>query len=689
MFLRTYKDGRENSRSICNVCGIAGWSGPITDTDLLRRMCDIIKHRGPDDEGYYSDGDVALGVRRLSIIDLETGAQPIHNEDETVWLVFNGEIYNYIELRSNLESRHRFYTKSDTEVIVHLYEELGERCLSELNGMFAFALWDKKKRKLFLARDRIGVKPLYYSFKSGTFIFASEVKAVLAFGIEAKPDRRAIIDYVNLGSVLGDKTFFEGVQLLPAGHFAVFENGNLRVEQYWDLKWNIVQRSEKETEERLRVLLWDAVRIRLRSDVPVGCNLSGGIDSSVVTGIASKLLGGRVKTFTVAFHKGPWFDETRYSRIASEHARTEHHEIWPDGKDFLETLDRLIWFMDYPEVPDQLYQHYYVSRLARQYVKVILGGQGGDEIFGGYYWFIEAQLKHQIASEKHLAGKLSALLAYLRCVKQHGRYYQLLRESERVLDNLFKRSPSYHPYSSSDIAEWFYQDRSEFSEQELSEMFTEQFRAATSGYSTKDSFSKILNEVRSDSSLDKIQYYSLKTLLPALLHMQDRTSMAVSLESRVPFSDDRNLVEFVGTIAPSLRVRGSRLKHILREAAKDVLPVEVYDRRDKKGFAAPIRFWLREQSDAVRSILLSKEAEARRVFNREYVEKVIKEYESGNNSRLWTIFPMLCVELWFRNFIDKKGQEMQEKLPTYDGRSNLKKKVSGVGEPFGEAAQLL
>jgi asparagine synthase (glutamine-hydrolysing) len=650
-------------------------------------MCDTIRHRGPDDEGYYSDEGVALGVRRLSIIDLETGAQPIHNEDETVWLVFNGEIFNYVELRSNLESRHRFYTKSDTEVIVHLYEELGERCLGELNGMFAFALWDKKKRKLFLARDRIGVKQLYYSFESGTFIFASEVKALLAFGVEAKPDRRAIIDYVNLGSVLGEKTFFEGVQLLPAGHFAVLENGNLRVERYWDLKYNVVQRSERETEERLRVLLREAVRIRLRSDVPLGCNLSGGIDSSIVTELASKLLGGRVKTFTVAFPKGPWFDETRYSRIVSEDAGTEHYEIWPDGKDFLETLDRLIWFMDYPEVPDQLYQHYYVSKLAREHVKVLLGGQAGDEIFGGYPWFIEAQLKHQIASEKRFAGKLSALLAYLRIIRRHGRYRLLLRESKRVLHNLFKRSRS-NPYSSSDITEWFYQDRSEFSDKELSEIFTEQFRAATSGYSTKDAFRKILNESSGDSFLDKIQYYSVKTLLAALLHMQDRTSMAVSLESRVPFCD-RNLVEFAGTIDPSFRVRGSRLKHILREAAKDVLPIEVYDRRDKKGFAAPLEFWLREQSDAVRSILLSKEAEARRVFNRQYVERVLKEYESGNNRRFWAIFPMLCVELWFRNFIDKKGQQMQEKLPTYDGRGNLNKKVSGVGESLREAAQLL
>ena len=635
------------------MCGIAGWSGHITDTDLLRRMCDIIKHRGPDDEGYYSDGDVALGVRRLSIIDLETGAQPIHNEDETVWLVFNGEIFNYVELRSNLESRHRFYTKSDTEVIVHLYEELGERCLGELNGMFAFALWDKKKRKLFLARDRIGVKQLYFSFESGTFIFASEVKALLAFGLEAKPDRRAIIDYIALGYVFSPKTFFDGVQQLPAGHFAVFENGNLRVERYWDLKWKVVQRSERETEERLRVLLQDAVRIRLRSDVPLGCNLSGGIDSSVVTGIASKLLGGRVKTFTVALGKGRWFDETPYSRIVSERAGTEHYEIWPDGKDFLETLDRLIWFMDYPEIPDQLYQHYYVSRLAREHVKVILGGQGGDEVFGGYPWFIEAELKHRIASEKHFPGKLSALLAYLRIAKQHG----------LLINRLFYLFKRYHSFSSSDITESFYRDRSSFSERELSEMFTEQFRAATSGYSMKDSIRKILDDVSSDSFLDKIQYYSIKTLLPALLHMQDRTRMAVSLESRVPFCD-RNLVEFAGTIAPSLRVRGSRLKNILREAAKDVLPTEVYERRDKKGFWAPIPIWLLEQRDAVRSILLSKEAKARGVFDSGYVEKLIKEHESSALKRTShrassTIFSMLCVELWFRNFIDKKGQETQ------------------------------
>ena len=287
------------------MCGIAGVCGASIDSNLLKRMCDKIRYRGPDDEGYYFGDDVALGVRRLSIIDLETGRQPIHNEDETIWIVFNGEIFNYVELRQDLEARHRFYTKSDTEVVVHLYEEIGERCLSKLNGMFAFALWDKRTHKLFLARDRMGVKPLYYAFHDGKLIFASEIKSILEAGMTTDPDRRAILDYMTFGYVLDDKTFFERIKQIPAGHYALLEKGKFQVEQYWDLHFKTVQRSEKETIEQLRHLIDDAIRIRLRSDVPLGCHLSGGIDSSLVTCVASKLVGGKVKTFTGASTKGP------------------------------------------------------------------------------------------------------------------------------------------------------------------------------------------------------------------------------------------------------------------------------------------------------------------------------------------------------------------------------------------------
>jgi asparagine synthase (glutamine-hydrolysing) len=628
------------------MCGIAGGFGTDIDSNLLKRMCDKIQHRGPDDEGYHFEENVALGVRRLSIIDLETGGQPIHNEDETIWLVFNGEIFNYVELRQELEARHRFYTKSDTEVIVHLYEEMGERSLGKLNGMFAFALWDRNRRRLFLARDRVGVKPLYYTFHDGKLIFASEIKAILEAGEPAKPDRRAILDYMTLGYVLDDKTFFEGIKQLPAGHLALLENRRLEVKQYWDLHFKIEHRSESETIESLKHLIEDAVRIRLRSDVPLGCHLSGGIDSSLVTCVASQLLGGGVKTFTGAFNEGPDYDETRFAKIVAQHAGTEYHEVRPNGTDFIETLDRLIWYMDYPEVGPGIYPQYYVCRLAREHVKVILGGQGGDEVFAGYPWFVDVELEHVIANDKSLLRRLRAAGSYLKLAYQQGR---LLPEAKRLFTRVL-RDPKM------EISERFYSDRALHSEEELSRMFTDAFRSSAGGYSPRESFNRIFNTA-TGSFMDKSQYYYIKTYLAGLLHVEDRTSMAVSLESRVPLCCDQNLVEFAASIDPRLRATSVRLKKILREAARGIIPDIVYARNDKKGFPTPYHIWLRARIQDVRRILLSEQAKARKVFDPAHVEMVIEEYESGKRSRAYTIFMMLCVELWFKAFIDQRRQE--------------------------------
>jgi len=629
------------------MCGIAGGFGTDIDSNLLKRMCDKIQHRGPDDEGYHFEDNVALGVRRLSIIDLETGGQPIHNEDETIWLVFNGEIFNYVELRQELEARHRFYTKSDTEVIVHLYEEMGERCLDKLNGMFALALWDRRNRRLFLARDRIGVKPLYYAFRDGKLIFASEIKSILEAGMAAEPDRRAIVDYMTLGYVLDDKTFFEGIKQLPAGHLALLENGKLLVKEYWDVHFKTVERSEKETIEELRRLIQDAVRIRLRSDVPLGCHLSGGIDSSLVTCVASQLLGGKVKTFTGAFNEGPEFDETWYARKVSEQVGTEYYEVRPDGADFIKVLDRLIWYMDYPEMGPGIYPQYYVCRLAREHVKVILGGQGGDEVFAGYPWFVDIELEHVIANESNPLRKLSAIVSFLKLAKQNGR---LLAEAKRLFIRLFNNP-------SMEIEERFYRDRALHSEEELTGMFSQAFLSRVAGYSPRDSFYRVFNTPTQDSFMNKSQYYYIKTYLAGLLHVEDRTSMAVSLESRVPLCCDHNLVEFAASIDPLLRVTGSRLKNMLREAGKGILPIEVYSRKDKKGFPTPYHIWLRKQIAEVRNILLSEAATRRSVFDHAFVEEAVRDFEAGRGSRAYTIYMMLCVELWFRIFIDERRQE--------------------------------
>ena len=634
------------------MCGIAGGFGTDIDSNLLKRMCDKIQHRGPDDEGYHFEDNVALGVRRLSIIDLETGGQPIHNEDETIWLVFNGEIFNYVELRQELEARHRFYTKSDTEVIVHLYEEIGERCLDKLNGMFAFALWDRRNHRLFLARDRIGIKPLYYVFQNGKLIFASEIKAILEAGVAACPDRRAIVDYMTLGYVLEDRTFFEGIKQLSAGHFALLDNGRLELKQYWDLHFRSIKRSEGDTVQELRRLIEDAVRIRLRSDVPLGCHLSGGIDSSIVTSVASQLIHGNVKTFTGAFDEGPEFDETRYAKAVSDRAGTEYHEVRPDGKDFIETLDRLIWFMDYPEVGQGIYSQYHVYLLAKKYVKVILGGQGGDEVFAGYPWFINAELEDVIAHSANPMRKLRAIFALLKIARQNNRF---LYESKRLVERAFRSRDL-------DINDRFYRDRLIHSQEELTQMFTPEFSEAMRDYSPKGAFIEILNRQDSDSFMDKAQYLYIKTYLAALLHVEDRVSMAVSLESRVPLCCDHKLLEFAATIEPSMRVKGSKFKHILREAEKEVLPPEVYARNDKKGFPTPLRIWLHQRSQLVRQILLSDRSLSHGVFNPEYVERILNEFETV--SKKWfTLFMMLCVEFWFRRFIDVNKQEEGKQFP--------------------------
>jgi len=627
------------------LCGIAGGCGAQIDKELLKRMCNIIAHRGPDDEGYYIEDDVALGVRRLSIIDLETGGQPIHNEDETLWLVFNGEVFNFIELRARLESGgHWFHTKSDTEVIVHLYEEMSERCVEELNGMFAFALWDANRHRLMLARDRIGVKPLYYHFEDGKLIFGSEIKALLEAGVKVSPDSRAILDYMTLTYVLGDKTFFEDVKQLMPGHYAVFQDGKFVTTQYWDLSYKATEREERDTVKVLRALLEDAVRIRLRSDVPVGCHLSGGIDSSSITSIASKLLGRQVKTFTGAFDEGPEYDETYYAKLASEKAGTEYFEVRPRGDDFLETLSNLIWYMDYPEAGPGIYPQYYVCRLAREQVKVILGGQGGDEVFTGYPLFIEVELEDVIAHETNPIRKVREILEYLSFESRHRRY----RVGLKRLSNLL-----FHRNNELDLVARFYHDRLVHSEQELASLFTEDFVSSIGDYSTRQLFTRVLSACQSPSFMDRAQYYFIKTYLAGLLHVEDRTSMAVSLESRVPLCCDHRLLEFAASIKPSQRAKGLTLKHILREAVQDVVPSEIYRRTDKKGFPTPFDKWLFEQITVVRNILLSDRALSRGVFRPSYTRKILDEFENGSRSRSRTVFMLLCVEFWFRNFVDK------------------------------------
>lgn len=626
------------------MCGIAGIVGDAANEERVRKMCDVIRYRGPDDEGYFRGDRIALGAVRLSVIDLRTGHQPIHNEDSNLWIVYNGEIFNYRELRNELAGRHRFYTNSDTEVILHLYEDLGSRCLEKLNGMFAFAIWNEQTRELFLARDRVGVKPLYYCLDKGNFLFASEIKAILEFGIETELDREALIDYLTLSYVLGDKTFFKDVRQVPAGHSLTVKHGVSELQRYWDLRYDEPQRvTVEEVAPEISLAIQEAVRLRLVSDVPLGCHLSGGIDSSVVACIASQLLGERVKTFTGAFDEGPEFDETPYAKMASKFACTEYHEIRPDGTDLLPTLERLVWHMDYPEVGPGIYPQYWVCRLAREHVKVILGGQGGDELFFGYPFILELTLENDLVRPKRLEfGHLVKLYHYLKLARRDKRVFSSLRRLARLILKERDLEPSIRLYRRVLV----------HSEDTLNKLLVGQFHDLLSRYSPESDFVKIFSAPSTSSFVDRAQYLYVKGYLHALLHVEDRTSMAVSLESRVPLCCDHRLLELVASIPERAKIDDFEPKYLLRKAVHEKIPRKILQRRDKKGFPTPIGIWLRRQAKEVEAILLSEKATSRGIFDASYVKQLLSEHASGTNDHGMTLFMLLNLEFWFRKFID-------------------------------------
>jgi len=626
------------------LCGIAGILGEAATEEAARRMCNVIRYRGPDDEGYFVRSGIALGSVRLSIIDLKTGHQPIHNEDSSLWIVYNGEIFNYRELRSGLEGRHQFYTASDTEVILHLYEDLGPRCLEKLNGMFAFAIWNEKTRELFLARDRVGVKPLYYCLNESNFLFASEIKAILEFGIEKELDQKALIDYLTLSYVLGDKTFFKNVRQLPAGHFLAVKNGARHLQRYWDLEFREPQHStvEKAAPKVLEAIR-EAVRLRLVSDVPLGCHLSGGIDSSVVACTASQLLSERVKTFTGAFDEGPEFDETVYAKLASKFAGTEYHEIRPNGTDLLPTLERLVWHMDYPEVGPGIYPQYWVCRLAREHVKVILGGQGGDEVFFGYPFILQLALEEDLTRPRSFGlGYMVKLYHYLKLTRREKDVIFSLRRLARMILKERDVEPGMRLYR-----------RVLFHSPEfLRKLLVGELRELAFEYSPEPDFIRIFAAPSSNSFLDRAQYLYVKAYLHALLHVEDRTSMAVSLESRVPLCCDHRLLELVASIPERVKIDGFEPKHLLRKAVNGSAPGKILQRRDKKGFPTPIGIWLRRQAKEVEAILLSEKATSRGIFDMSCVKRLLSEHASGKCNHETTLFMLLNLEFWFRRFID-------------------------------------
>jgi asparagine synthase (glutamine-hydrolysing) len=624
------------------MCGIAGIvsteRGGRIETATIRAMCQAIVHRGPDDEGVYVKDGVGLGMRRLSIIDVAGGHQPVFNEDKTVWIVFNGEIYNFPELRPDLERRgHKFYTHTDTEVIVHLYEEYGAQCVEKLRGMFAFGLYDANKQSLLLARDRLGKKPLHYAVANGRLYFGSEIKSILAVAPEfADVNQAALLQYLYFGYILDPISAFQPIQKVPPGHILQFNNGEVRVSCYWDLPEYGTRApvSEHECLEQLEQLLEESVRLRLISDVPLGALLSGGADSSTVVALMARASSKPVKTFSIGFQSQE-FDEAPYARLVAKKFQTEHHELILDPQ-VVDTLESLTRSLEEPFGDSSMLPTYYVSHLARQHVTVALSGDGGDELFAGYQRY--ATLIRRTRYE--------AIPIWLRTAFR-----------ERVFPLLPKNMPARRlSYNVSLPWRDRYIDQISFVPgfERQTKLLSDDFRAAAGSDPRKVMFD-YFDKAPARDPVSKTLYVDTKAYLPGdILTKVDRMSMLTSLEVRVPILD-HVFVEWVTSLPAGWKVRGEKLKHIFRKLAERVgVPREVLY-RPKSGFALPIVHWMRNELKDMVLILLEPKSLQRGYFEPSGVRQILDEHFSGRRDQSHRIWRLLMLELWHRNFLDRVG----------------------------------
>ena len=628
------------------MCGIAGFadgtfSGRSGQTpqrldaefNLVHRMCDVIRHRGPDDEGIHVEPGLGLGMRRLSIIDLAGGRQPIHNEAQTIWVVFNGEIYNYRELRGQLESLgHRFYTSSDTETIVHAYEEWGEGAFARLRGMFGIALWDEPARTLLLARDRAGQKPVHYTERGGRLYFGSEIKSLLAAGaVDPALNLAALDHYLAFLYTPRDASIFQGVSKLPPGHFLRWRDGRAQISQYWQVDAReTFAGSEAEACEALREVLQDAVGSHLVSDVPLGAFLSGGVDSSAVVGMMARASSRPVQTFSIGFDD-PAFDELEHARTVATHFGTDHHEfvVRPDG---LSILDQLIGHFDEPFADSSAIPTWYVSEIARRHVTVVLSGDGGDELFGGY----DRYLPHpRVAQFDRLAVPgLRAAAALAWPMLPHG------AKGKNFLRHVAK-----------DAAGRYLDSIAMFQPDERAALYAPGVRAAVSA----DSEATLARHFPRFDGLphdSRMMRFDFETYLPEdVLTKVDRMSMAHSIETRVPLLDNR-VIDFAATLPARFKIRDGRRKHILKEALRPMLPAGILDRK-KQGFGIPLGTWFRGGLTGLFSdVLDAPRTRQRGYFEPVFVSRLLKEHLAGERDHTLRLWQLLVFELWHRQYLD-------------------------------------
>jgi len=625
---------------MCGIAGFVGRDGERATAEDVRRMTDMIVHRGPDEEGIAAHGNVGLGMRRLSIIDLSGGSQPIYNEDRSVAVVFNGEIYNFPDLRRELESRgHRFYTHCDTEVIVHLYEEMGTDCIAKLRGMFAIALWDSKNKSLVLARDRLGKKPLYYALRGGRLYFASEIKSMFAVAPElADVDPEGVLQFFYFGYIPDPQSAFREIRKLPPGFLAEYKGGEIHVRQYWDVPAYGVNDpgSDEACLEEMERRLAEAVRIRLISDVPLGALLSGGVDSSIVVALMARESAAPVKTFSIGFRKAD-FNEADYARLVAKRFATDHHELVVDP-DINDTLNHLTRMMEEPFGDSSMIPTYCVSQLARRHVTVALSGDGGDELFVGYDRYFVNWQRRRYDFVPPWMGKVYRNHMYpLLPARVKGRKFSwniTLSARDRYLDGL-SFLPALH------------RERN---------LFSDEFVAnAREWVDPFQQFARYYDEAPASDQLSRMMYLDTKTYLTAdILTKVDRMSMATSLEVRCPILD-HEFVEWAASLPVKYKFRDGTRKFLFKKLAEKLgIPPELLYRR-KQGFAMPLVHWMRhELKDGLLSILTEPRTLQRGYFKPAAIRSVMDEHSRGGRDHAGVLWMLLIFELWHRNFLERQ-----------------------------------
>jgi asparagine synthase (glutamine-hydrolysing) len=627
---------------MCGICGKFYFNtDERVDPELIGKMCDAITHRGPDGRGQFISGAVGLGHTRLAVIDLHTGAQPISNEDKTVWIVFNGEIYNYLQLREELVMRgHQFRSMTDTEVIVHLYEEYGVASLQRLQGMFAFAIWDEKDQTLFVARDRVGIKPLYYVDTGRALVFGSEIKALLADPeVKCEVNPQSIDKFLTHYCLPGKETLWTGIKKLEPGHYLLACKGKHEIKQYWDMRYRQGKQWKDldEAAEALYELTKRTVREHMISDVPVGFLLSGGVDSTIVLSCAATETDKKISTFTVGFDDAQFEDERVYARLAAKRYGSDHHEITIAPQEFWDFLPTLVKHMEEPVCDPPAVALHYVSKLASKHVKVLLSGEGGDEAFGGYNTYRNFQFLESVKRAIHPMERiLSGALGFVNCfgsLQKVGKFAPFV-------------TTSFHDYYYSRVASPY-----SYFNQVKAELYTSEFQKSVCPDRSVEIIHSFFRQVQDQPVLNQMQYLDIKTTLPDdLLVKADRMTMCNSLELRVPFLD-HVLLEFAATLPIGYKVKGLATKRILKHAFGQRIPTEII-RRKKAGFPIPIQRWVQnELRQQVNEVLLSRKSLERGYFNKAGVEKLLAAGDQGKPVAK-EIFSLLTLELLHQQFLD-------------------------------------